>query len=102
LVWRNAVIGSCPQCGRSIKPASGVGRPPTYCSVACRRSAAYEIARINNLLSSLEQRASDLRLTVERTGWEIPGEVLEAEIKLQRSRLLDLLSGDDENASTEG
>jgi hypothetical protein len=92
------VIGSCPQCGRSIKPAPGVGRPKTFCSVACRRAAEFEIRRCNERLAYLERLASDLRLTTERTGWEIPGEMLQAEIERQAKRLRDLCAGDEEES----
>lgn len=51
---------ACVKCGRPVKkPATG--RPPDYCSTGCRRSAEFEIRRINRLLEKLEERASRLR-----------------------------------------
>jgi sugar-specific transcriptional regulator TrmB len=51
---------ACVKCGRPLeKPATG--RPPAYCSTACRRLAEYELRRINRRLEKLEGRASRLR-----------------------------------------
>lgn len=44
---------SCPIDGRPLtRPATG--RPPTYCSVACRRVAEAELRRIDRRLATLE------------------------------------------------
>jgi hypothetical protein len=32
---------TCPVCDEPIEPRTGPGRPPTYCSVLCRRNAEY-------------------------------------------------------------
>ena len=40
---RQVSPGTCPRCGAGV-PASGKGRPRTWCSQACRR-AAYEERR---------------------------------------------------------
>ena len=48
----------CLKCGNEIeKPATG--RPPRYCSRACRRTAEYEIRRITRRLEKLEERRDD-------------------------------------------
>jgi hypothetical protein len=48
----------CRVCGATLEPA-GIGRPPRYCSITCRRSAEYELKRTNRHL--------------ERVEWEIEG-----------------------------
>lgn len=51
---------ACVKCGGPLeKPATG--RPPRWCSTACRRLAEYELRRINRRLEKLEGRASRLR-----------------------------------------
>lgn len=43
----------CPIDGRALtRPATG--RPPTYCSVACRRVAEAELRRIDRRIAGLE------------------------------------------------
>ena len=50
----------CVKCGISLtKPAAG--RPPRYCSTACRRAAEHEIRRLNRHLERLETEAEGLR-----------------------------------------
>jgi hypothetical protein len=93
----------CRNCGDQLPAASGRRGPPkTYCSVACRRSAEFEIRRINDRLGNLEKRLSECRLPVVGMGiftMDDPG-ALEKEIQLQRQRLLDLLC--DETAPPSG
>ena len=36
-----ASVGVCPQCGRAVSALPGPGRPPTYCSSACKSRAEY-------------------------------------------------------------
>jgi len=50
----------CIKCGGPLEqPATG--RPPIYCSPACRQAAAYEIKRLQRRLEGLETWASRLR-----------------------------------------
>lgn len=44
----------CIKCGRNFITEANTGRPPSYCSTACRRSAELEITRINRRLEALE------------------------------------------------
>lgn len=45
----------CQKCGKALtKPRTG--RPPTFCSTACRRAGEYEAARINRHLEKLETK----------------------------------------------
>jgi len=47
------VMTNCLQCGAELqKPKTG--RHPSYCSVGCRRSAEYEITRLNRRIDSFE------------------------------------------------
>lgn len=52
---------TCRVCGAGIEPKTTGGRPPTFCSVAFRRVAEFEIRRINRTLERLEDRALWLR-----------------------------------------
>ncbi|MGB5409333.1 MAG: hypothetical protein WBN08_20625 [Thiogranum sp.] len=57
---------TCRKCGNALQqPATG--RPPTYCSKACRRAAEYEITRINRHLEKLESERIRLNIT-DRSG----------------------------------
>ncbi len=42
-----------------MKPATG--RPPSYCSTACRRAAEYELKRLQRHLERLETEGEELR-----------------------------------------
>jgi hypothetical protein len=95
---------SCLKCDRPLtKPVTG--RPPTYCSVGCRRSAEYEVRRISRRLEALEERASRLRHEpdtsvrdwVGRTRLEALTDV-EAEIADAEARLRALLAAEAEDA----
>jgi hypothetical protein len=93
----------CPVCSGPVRDTSGSrGRPPTYCSTRCRRSANLEIARVNDRLRNLEGRLSETRLAdadhrvdgLDVIGLDDPA-LLEREIALQKQRLLDLLADDE-------
>jgi hypothetical protein len=45
----------CIKCGKDFTTAATTGRPPSYCSIACRRSAELEITGINRRLEALEE-----------------------------------------------
>ena len=50
----------CVKCGAGVEqPATG--RPASYCSAGCRRSAAIEIKRLNRRIEKLEERLEDHR-----------------------------------------
>lgn len=44
----------CPQCGSTLLQAS-TGRPRVYCGEVCRRSAEYELRRVQALLTRAER-----------------------------------------------
>ena len=44
----------CVKCGGALPPGKAAGRPRRYCSTACRRLAEYEVSRLQNRLSRLE------------------------------------------------
>jgi len=51
----------CPSCGDSV-PIATLGRPPTYCTVACRREMARrrrDLAAKEAELVEARQRAAD-------------------------------------------
>jgi hypothetical protein len=53
---------NCIQCGSEIESKPNArGRPQRYCSTSCRRTAEFEIRRVNGLLGRLEERLSNLR-----------------------------------------
>jgi hypothetical protein len=96
-------MAGCKNCGGKLPAASGRrGRPQAFCSVACRRASQFEIRRINVRLGVLEDRLSESRLPKPNAfGLAIDEDdpkLLEQEIALQRRRLLDLLSEEDETA----
>jgi hypothetical protein len=47
-------MNTCPKCNTPLPSYQGRGRPPSYCSVGCRRAAEFELRRINNRLERLE------------------------------------------------
>ena len=54
---------TCPIDARPlIRPATG--RPPTFCSVACRRVAEAELRRIDRRLAGLEVNLDELDLSI--------------------------------------
>ena len=81
---------NCLKCGKPLESSTGKGRPNTYCSTACRRTAEFEIRRINLRLIKLEEQASNARL-----GYGMPSEghirKLKDEIALYEERLRVLL-----------
>ncbi len=50
----------CLKCGREFEPAGTTGRPPSYCSVGCRRAAAYQLQRLQRHLTRLEEQRLEL------------------------------------------
>jgi hypothetical protein len=53
---------TCVKCGNPLeKPKTG--RPPSYCSSACRRSAEYELRRLQKHIEKLETRKIELSVT---------------------------------------
>jgi hypothetical protein len=92
----------CLKCNTAlIDPPTG--RPRSYCSVACKRAAGYELTRINRRLSRLE----DLALKVRLADWLEPRErrrqlkQIDAEIEQAELRLRLLLAGQQEGAASE-
>jgi hypothetical protein len=82
-------------------PAAAAGRR-LFARLACRRASQFEIRRINVRLGVLEERLSESRLPKPHgIGLAIDEDdpkLLEKEIQLQRRRLLDLLSEEEETA----
>jgi hypothetical protein len=93
----------CANCGVKLPPPAKTGRPRTFCGEPCKRSAAYEITRINRRLEKLEQQLADERITQSHSDLNcysdqygrMPAQrvdALEQEITLTRDRLLELLA----------
>ena len=57
---------TCAYCGGVFAESEGVGRPNSYCSQACRRSAQSERQRIVRRLERLEDEEMELRHRVAR------------------------------------
>ena len=49
----------CVKCGTALAERTGSGRPATYCTSACRRSAEYELRRVQAAIESVEKRARE-------------------------------------------
>lgn len=54
---------ACVICG-TPRPRATTGRPPSYCSVACRRVAEFELRRLDRQLGDLEVDRDDARSTL--------------------------------------
>ena len=83
-------MSNCKMCSRELAAATGAGRPPRYCSVACRRAAEFEIRRLDKRIDGLEDQIS----LVRRSRMMVMGvdvDLVEAEILRLRDRLLELL-----------
>jgi hypothetical protein len=80
---------ACLKCAAPLKRPD-VGRPPAYCSPACRRAAEYELERLQRRLEKLETYAADLRLMgdPDRQARKVDQELEQAE-----RRLRELLAG---------
>jgi hypothetical protein len=99
---------ACRACGRPLaRPATG--RPPTYCSEACRRSAEFGIRRADRLLAKLEDQASATRVeiaAIESYGGRTAEQharltALEAEIVRHDRRMRELMSDQPEMSGVE-
>lgn len=87
-------MNRCLKCGASIEKDAGVGRPKSYCSVACRRAAELEIRRVAARIADLEAQLMRTRLPGY---WELtPASSLAAEIARQEARLAQLLAASEE------
>ena len=94
---------ACLKCGGPLPERPATGRPPAYCSVACRRAAEFEIRRLNRRLETLETKASALRhgrdtgirdwqgRTPQMALADAEGEIADAE-----ARLRALLAGEED------
>jgi hypothetical protein len=80
---------ACLKCAAPLQRPE-VGRPPTYCSPACRRSAEFELRRLQRRIERLERFALDLRLMGDIDG---QGRKIKREIGRAEQRLLELLAG---------
>jgi hypothetical protein len=91
------VSRACLICGAALEqPATG--RPPDYCSPACRRAARYERQRLQRRLSNLETGLANLRAL--GPGATTPGYLasVQEQIDQAQARLLALLGGPDDAA----
>jgi len=79
----------CLVCGVGLQQPANGGRR-NYCSRSCRRSAEYELRRLQRQLHDLETFARNLRLlrAPKRQQQAIQGEIDQAQ-----GRLLELLGG---------
>jgi predicted nucleic acid-binding Zn ribbon protein len=79
----------CLVCGVPLEQPE-LGRPPTYCSPACKNAARHERRRLDRRLANLETYSSNLRMMGD------PDRQLgrvQAEIDRATGRLLALLGG---------
>lgn len=84
---------NCPFCAGELPTGARRGRPKTYCSAACRRSAELEIRRIDRRLAALEGSLSYERQSpLAGLTYDMTIAPIEEEIARQRKRLLELLS----------
>lgn len=51
---------TCAKCKAAIEPRPGPGRPPTYCSDACKRLIEFELRRIDRRLAKYESDRREL------------------------------------------
>jgi len=50
------VAAVCRKCSAPVARGDGPGRPRSYCSVACRRSAERELRRLDRQIEAVEDR----------------------------------------------
>lgn len=102
----------CRVCQAALE-APATGRPPRFCSTACRRTSENEVRRITRRLSALEDRRDHLTKElvmheaghrigygttfVERTQVEL--DLVEQQITEQTSRLRDLYADIEESGA---
>jgi hypothetical protein len=53
----------CAMCGAPLKKRTGRGRPPKFCSTACKRTAELKMRRLNEHIARLELEAERCRRT---------------------------------------
>ncbi len=95
----------CLKCGESVT-WSGKGRPPSYCSVACRRAAEYEIRRRVSVIAELEEAERDWRRNAEvepyskaqAKSFHKRAEWYADEVKRHEARLKELLGASEKGA----
>lgn len=88
---------TCQKCGAPVKKPAKQGRPPKYCSNACRRSAEFEVRRITDHLGKLESNYSHARLHGSASTVWLPPEKYETEIARFEARLRALLVEHDDD-----
>jgi hypothetical protein len=82
--------GVCLKCGAPLERPD-VGRPPAYCSPACRRAAEFELRRLQRRIERLEEYASNLRL--QGGGERRQLQRVQQELDRAEGRLRELLAG---------
>ena len=88
----------CLPCQRPLPPRqAGAGRPPRYCSQACKRQAGYEVTRLTRAISELEALLSRYRCGLV-TDLGRDAARIEAELARQRGGLHRLLLNESEEA----
>ena len=87
----------CPKCEKPVPERDGPGRPRRYCSDGCRRSAEYELRRIQRALESVEEQIRWCRF-----GWSgrRPDDEAKYEEERQRLEARLLVLVDDEETDT--
>jgi hypothetical protein len=48
-------VKTCLKCGVALSEEPTGGRPPSYCSAACRRAAEFELRRLQRAIESAEK-----------------------------------------------
>jgi hypothetical protein len=97
----DTATATCLICsGELRRPATG--RPPSCCSPECRKAAELSLRRLQRRLQSLEDRASDARLSIatsvtdmQQQMYEVELDALTVEIGLLQKRLRELLAGEE-------
>jgi len=89
----------CRKCPKQMPEHVGPGRPSSYCSPACRRSAEYELRRIQRALEGVEEQIRACRFRWNGRTMERDYPKFEDERQRLEARLLELLDGDTEAAA---
>ena len=91
LVEKLQMSNACVKCGRQLQ-RQATGRPAEYCSPACRRSAEFELRRLNARLDRLETEQMHIRLHGKSSCYRIDGDARTAEIRAIEERLRELMT----------
>ena len=95
----------CLKCQRELADREPAGRPPAYCSKACRRAPEYELRRLERRLDVLEEQSAWWKAASEGRHPDFDGQPRHAAkraafyhqgLTTGEARLRELLGGDTE------